>query len=87
MINPSYSSYSSYSKKSSTSDPLKDAKEKALELFVESIESEVHSLTVELGGVVVPWEGNVAPSIHREKDGMRSSDSIASSRGSGWFGK
>jgi hypothetical protein len=76
----------SYSKKS-LPDKVKDAKEKALQLFVEKIETEVHSLTLDLGGVVVPWEGNRELSAQRGQEGMRSSVSIASSKGSGWFKK
>jgi hypothetical protein len=69
-------------------DDLKLAKEKALQLFIEKVEDEVNGLVSDMGGIVTPWEGNMTTSNNRGNEGLtRSSASISSSKGSGWFRK
>jgi hypothetical protein len=68
-------------------EELQQAKEKAIQLFIEKVEDEVNGLVSDMGGIVTPWEGNPTASNSRGKEGARSSESIASSKGSGWFGK
>jgi len=79
---------SSSSKWRTKENDLQLAKEKAIYLFIEKVEGEVNGLVSDMGGIVTPWEGNLTSSSSGGKEGLtRSSVSIASSKGSGWFRK